>query len=106
DPTDHVYRYDVLANAWTAVASLPAPRGALAAATIDGKVYAVGGVPFPSELTVYDPAADRWTRLPQMPTQREHLAAAAAAGGPAANPGRPGGGGGGGEVYDPVTNAW
>ena len=37
-PTDSVYRYDTTLDQWSRVASLPTPRGALAAATIDGKV--------------------------------------------------------------------
>lgn len=105
DATDSVYRYDVLADSWTRVASLPAPRGALAAATIGGKVYAAGGLPGPSALTVFD--GEHWTSLTPMPTPREHLAAVAVNGKLIAISGRLGGANRNAvEQYDPATNTW
>src|SRR6185436_721417 len=76
-PVATVYRYDVDDDVWTSVAELPQARGALAAAVIDGKIYAAGGVPGGRDLTVYDPATNSWTTRAPMPTAREHLAAAA-----------------------------
>ncbi|HKO55259.1 MAG TPA: kelch repeat-containing protein [Thermoanaerobaculia bacterium] len=105
DATDSVYRYDALADQWTRVASLPSPRGALAAATIGGVVYAVGGLPGPSELTGFD--GERWTTLAPLPTPREHLAAAAVNGKLYVISGRFGGSNRAAvEVYNPNTNTW
>jgi N-acetylneuraminic acid mutarotase len=105
DATDSVYRYDALTDQWTRLASLPSPRGALAAAAIGGKVYAAGGLPGSSALTVFD--GERWTSLAPMPTPREHLAAAAAGGKLFVISGRLGGSNRSAvEMYDPALNTW
>lgn len=58
---------------WTSAASLPVPLMDGAAATMDGHVYVVGGVTRsgaaePSAGAFrYDPAGDRWDRLPDLP---------------------------------------
>jgi N-acetylneuraminic acid mutarotase len=61
--------------------ALPTPRGALAAAALDSKIHAVGGIGWRGRNTpaheVYDPAANRWTALAYVPTARDHLADAA-----------------------------
>ncbi len=90
---------------------MPAARGALAVAAIDGRIYAAGGSPDPRErdFAAYDPATDTWEILPSMPTPRNHLAAAAAAGRFYAIGGRSGSIGGITnvvEAYDPATGAW
>ena len=57
---------------------MPRPRGAGGAVAHGGKIYYAGGlqggraVPW---LDVYDPARDRWTRLPDMPRPRDHFQA-------------------------------
>ena len=70
-----VQRYDVVANTWTEVAPLPLPRGSMAVAPINGKIYAAGGLrdgAAVSDFTVYDPAANVWQTLPPLPTARDH----------------------------------
>src|SRR5512133_2670811 len=65
----------------SALPPLPSTRGALAAAVLDGKIHAVGGVGWRGRNTpaheVYDPATNRWTALAYVPTARDHLAVAA-----------------------------
>jgi|SRR5262245_51086455 len=80
-PTDDVHEYDPVSDRWQRLAALPTPRGALAAAVLDGKIHAVGGIGWRGRNTpaheVYDPAANRWTAFAYIPTARDHLAAAA-----------------------------
>jgi len=68
---------------WTTKAALPDARTHLAVATLDGKIYAVGGerdgVPV-AAVSVYDPATDIWAALPPLPEGRTDLAAAGANG--------------------------
>src|SRR6185503_14020250 len=52
-------------------------------AVLDGRIYAAGGLHDGvsiADFAVYDPVGDTWTRLPAMPTARDHLAAAAIGG--------------------------
>ena len=66
------------------VARMPTPRGALAAAVIDGKIHAVGGNSWRDRNRgaheVYDPAANRWSALAALRTPRDHLASPRSAG--------------------------
>lgn len=102
-----------VADFWLPVASMPTARRALAAVTLNGKIYAVGGdlgssATVIGTLEIYDPVANTWTTGAPMPTARSYLAAAVANGKIYAV---------GGlsasntslstvEVYDPATNAW
>ena len=67
-------------GAWTQKAPMPAVRGEVAAATVGGKLFALGGgvagkaVPRNEE---YDPAADRWQARAPLPQARDHLGVAA-----------------------------
>src|SRR6185503_11346273 len=68
-------------KAWSAGANIPTPREHLAAASDGRFLYAVGGRALSPDknsaaLERYDPAADRWQRLPDMPTARGGLGAA------------------------------
>jgi N-acetylneuraminic acid mutarotase len=76
-PVAAVYEYDFVRDTWTPRAEMPTPRGALAAASLDGRIHALGGSA--DEPTgaheVYDPGANRWTRANALPTARDHLAA-------------------------------
>jgi hypothetical protein len=48
---------------------------------IDGKIFVAGGrPPRGHDFAVYDPKADKWTSLPNMPTARNHIAASAIGG--------------------------
>ena len=66
---------------WSAGANIPTPREHVAAASDGHFVYVVGGRRMSSDKNVaalerYDPASDRWERLPDMPTARGGLGAA------------------------------
>jgi N-acetylneuraminic acid mutarotase len=58
---------------------MPTPRGEVAAAELDGKVYVVGGFDgtgaTSDAVEVYDPATDTWTQAPPLPEPRHHAAA-------------------------------
>ena len=75
-------------------------------------MYVVGGrPPRGADFAGYDAATDTWEVLPDLPTQRNHLAATAMDGLVYVAGGRFGGGVGSEmtaalEVYDPATNAW
>jgi N-acetylneuraminic acid mutarotase len=63
-------------GAWTTRAPLPNGRSALAAAVIDGALYAIGGSSggFSSSVFAYDAANDSWNFAASMPTARAQLA--------------------------------
>jgi serine/threonine protein kinase/N-acetylneuraminic acid mutarotase len=70
---------------WSVRKDIPTPREHLAAASDGRYLYAVGGRALTpaknsSALERYDPATDRWQRLPAMPTARGGLGAAIAGG--------------------------
>ncbi|MBA4159338.1 MAG: hypothetical protein H0X65_17965 [Gemmatimonadetes bacterium] len=79
---------------------------------IDGKIYVAGGrPPGGSAFEVYDPATDQWERLPDLPTQCNHLAMAAVNGriivaGGRFDPGAFGERTDVVEIYDPATRRW
>lgn len=61
--------YDPITNTWTSLTPMPTARGALGAATLNGKIYAVGGGDFHVALDtveVYDPKLDSWSTMPCM----------------------------------------
>lgn len=111
--TGRLDRYDPQADRWDTLAPIPpSPAtgqqvgGGLAMAAADGKLVAFGGEWFQrgggggvfAETWIYDPAADRWERGPDMRTPRHGLAAAsvdgvvyAIAGGEVVSGGRAGG---------------
>jgi hypothetical protein len=79
--------YDPAADRWTRRADLLLARDSLAAATVDGTLYAVGGrrgsvagERVTGALEEYDPGGDSWRRRRPMPTPRCALAAAVLAG--------------------------
>jgi non-specific serine/threonine protein kinase len=70
---------------WSVRANIPTPREHVAAASDGRFVYVVGGRRLSADknsaaLERYDPAADRWQKLPDMPTARGGLGAAIAGG--------------------------
>jgi N-acetylneuraminic acid mutarotase len=111
--------YDPARDQWEARAPLPAPRGALAVAVLDDRIYALGGERFGTasgrpgyvpvdDATVYDPRTDTWTVLPPLRYRRDHLVAGAIDGRVYAVGGRdrpiytlPFV-----EIFDPATRAW
>jgi hypothetical protein len=79
---------------------------------LDGKIYVAGGrPPRGSDFAVYDPKADKWQILPDLPSQRNHIAGANLFGRIHVVGGRLLGGFQSDqttahEVYDPKTNSW
>jgi N-acetylneuraminic acid mutarotase len=91
NPLDSVWQYDPTADRWERRATLPTKRGALAAAALDGRIYALGGERFAAagggqayepvaDAAVYDPKTNAWEVLPPMRYRRDHLVAGAIGG--------------------------
>ena len=99
-------------TSWKRGKALPAPREHLAAAGDGRYAYVVGGRELGADknsdrLDRYDPAADRWERLPDMPTARGGLAAAMVEGNLVTVGGEQTTGvDAKTEVYDPRTRRW
>ena len=75
-----LHRYDSMANAWEAVASMSTARQSLAAAAIDGKLYVMGGYDGQNRLSSverFDPVTNAWEAVAPMSTARFCPAAAA-----------------------------
>ena len=70
------------AGAWRRVADIPTARSEVAAVASDqlGRVFVIGGQGGPQRVELYDPAADRWERGPDLPIGVDHAMAAAAEG--------------------------
>lgn len=65
---------------WRAEPTLRRRRGALAAAVVEDRIYAIGGVGDEGVLTsteVFEPGAEQWVPGPDLITAREHFAATA-----------------------------
>lgn len=91
-PTNSVWIYDIVAQAWSKGVPLPTPRGALTATAVEGKIYAIGGAKNPSYSTpelrptvpvenlaineVFDTATSTWSTARPMLTARNHHGAA------------------------------
>jgi len=102
-----------IADSWQTKTPMPTARGEVTAATVDGKIYVIGGQSYSANFkfrTVeeYDPVTDTWTTKADMPTARCSLAAVELNGKIYAL-----GGNGSGSVhlntveeYDPATNTW
>jgi len=82
--TDVVEEYDPATDQWGVIRErMPTPRSAMAWGVHSGRIYVAGGefqdrslMAAFRALEVYDPAANRWTILPQMPIPRHGLAGA------------------------------
>jgi N-acetylneuraminic acid mutarotase len=79
--TAAVERYDIARNRWTRVRDMPVGLNHPAAVSHGGRLYVLGGYTADRTLSGetgaflrYDPARDRWTRMPPMPTRRAALA--------------------------------
>ena len=97
-------------DSWSTKTSMPTARRFLAAAAVNGKIYAIGGDGSSSYLSTneeYDPITDSWTTRASMPTGRQGLAAAAVSGKIYAIGGRNAGGFlSTNQEYDPSTDSW
>ena len=106
--------YDVRRNRWSRRSSLPTPRYFLCGATLEGRLYAIGGeddnreTPPRAVVERYDPATDRWERVADLPQPRTHAVAVACdrklyvIGGYRRGHGNLSDV----DVYDPASNAW
>lgn len=63
---DHYY-YDPSLDEWFEVASLPTARVIHEAVSLNGKLYVLSGQPDKDRFDVYDPVADSWTQLNDLP---------------------------------------
>lgn len=72
-----VYAYDPNTNTWTQKASMPAPRGDLTGAAVNGLFYVLGGTlngtGVDGAVSSYDPVTNTWTARSTMPTPRNHV---------------------------------
>lgn len=84
NPVNSVWQYDPATERWQRRAPLPTPRGALAVAVVDGKIYAMGGERLRAsgikrafepiaDVAAYDPKKDSWEVLSPMRYRRDHL---------------------------------
>lgn len=76
------YAYESDADRWRQVAPIPTTRDHLAAASLAGRVCAIGGRKLSlttnvATLECYDPGGDRWEKAPDAPTARGGVGAAA-----------------------------
>jgi len=77
-----VERYDIRRNRWGRVSSMPVALNHPAAVAYQGRLYVTGGYRGRGDLSApsrglfrYDPATNRWSRLPSAPTPRAAHAA-------------------------------
>ncbi len=80
--TGETHVLDPAAGVWRTVSPMPTPRGGVAAAGHDGRLYVFGGEGSDAESGVFEQveayhlATDTWTRLAPMPTPRHGTGAA------------------------------
>jgi N-acetylneuraminic acid mutarotase/pimeloyl-ACP methyl ester carboxylesterase len=104
--------YDTLSDSWTTGASMPTARRGFGMATVNWKIYVIGGGDSSlngfSTVEEYDPTTNSWTTKANMPTPRSFFSVAVvdnliyAIGGL----NRDSGNIGNVEVYDPATDTW
>lgn len=109
---DTVFALDPDEGVWSERAPMPTRRSAGVAIAFDGLIYVFGGrPPRGHDAAVYDPASDTWEVLPDLPSQRNHLAGGLLGERIHVIGGRLGGGfrseqTAAHEVFDPRTRAW
>ena len=107
-----VYELDPEVGEWVQKSPMPTARSSGVAVVLNGLIYVAGGrPPRGSDFAVYNPMADSWQVLPNLPSQRNHLTGAAIAGRIHVVGGRLGQGLSAqmttvNEVFNPGTGAW
>jgi len=93
---------------WTVASTMLVARRELAAASVNGKVYAIGGynAGYLSSVEAYSPESDTWTFRTPMPTARARIAAVVVGQLVYVIGGYDGAYLGTVEVYDPTTDTW
>lgn len=97
------------AQVWTAMPSMPAARTGHVVATVNNRIYAIGGLNgsgYLNSVEQYDPATNAWTTRASMPTRRASAAAAVVNGKIYVMGGTNGATQDKNEEYDPATNTW
>ncbi len=98
-------------STWTTLAAMPTERAGFGVASVEGKIYAIGGVNSNNQpLTTveeYNPTINEWTSKRSMPTARSGVAVAVYDNKIYVIGGNVGEGFvGNNEIYDPHTNTW
>jgi len=82
--TDVVEEYDPATDSWRAMNRMPTPRSGHGWATMQNRIYVVGGEGRDyhmegvyRDVEVFDPAANEWDKLPPLPTARHGVNVAA-----------------------------
>lgn len=76
--TNALWRYEPGADRWTRLRGAPTARGAIAAATVNGRIVVVGGEENAgtiAEVESFDPRTRRWRSEPRLKTPRHGLGA-------------------------------
>jgi N-acetylneuraminic acid mutarotase len=79
-----VEEYDPVTDTWVTRAPMPTGRSIFGIATVNGRIYVIGGCCNPSHMNTveeYDPATDTWRARAPMPTARGYVAAVAGSNG-------------------------
>jgi len=113
NPISTVLEYDPVSDTWTPMASMLSPRYAPAAASVNGKLYAIGGsvnssTTLTASIEEYDPVANAWTNKASM-NQVRYAHQAVALNGKIYVLGEQGPGDvalDSVEEYDPISNTW
>ncbi|ADJ27298.1 Kelch repeat-containing protein [Nitrosococcus watsonii] len=84
---------------WQQLHPMPTHRSEMAAAYLDGKIYAPGGLGGQRQFEVYDATTDSWEQLAPLPAPRHHLMATA-------HQGKIYVFGGGDPDWSPMATAW
>lgn len=77
---DYAFSYDPATNKWTRLADMPTPKSHFEGATvvINNKIYCIAGQIdwelLTGEVSVYDPASDRWSLFSPFPEKRKGTA--------------------------------
>jgi N-acetylneuraminic acid mutarotase len=71
---DDVYKYDTLANVWSALAPMPYASSCHSASVCNGLVYIVGAGDDSEDVVSFDPASNEWNMLGPAPSSNTYLA--------------------------------
>jgi len=105
----NTWEYDPAQNRWQNVGPMNIPRGASGVAVAGTNIYVAGGIAAGgsvADFEVFDTVTRQWSRLPDMPTARDHLTAQVINGRFYAIAGRSSRDLTVNEEYDPMINQW